>query len=307
MATRRWYYLIPATASLGVWSTRSSVTISTACRARSAPTRGASSWPPGSQACSAGIEARGDGVFARTTPSRTCRGSMPARSRRCGQLGVEVVSSGDLVQRFEAVWSDAAYETHTRGLREALPDQGPHVRADRERAGERRADERVRGAAADGRLVRGRGAASSQDPPNVSAQENAGNPHYSPTRDAAGRFGADEMVLLDLWGKLPQPGAVFADITWVGFTGDAGAGRIRHARSPRRATAVTRPSTWCETAVARRTRPARLRGRPRLPRRDRTGRLRRPVHPSHRAQPRRETSTATACTWTTTKRTTIGG
>jgi Xaa-Pro dipeptidase len=26
-------------------------------------------------------------------------------------------------------------------------------------------------------------------------------------------------VLLDLWGKLAQPGAVFADITWVGFTG----------------------------------------------------------------------------------------
>src|SRR4029450_11413758 len=28
-----------------------------------------------------------------------------------------------------------------------------------------------------------------------------------------------EIVLLDLWGKLETPGAVFADITWVGFTG----------------------------------------------------------------------------------------
>jgi len=26
-------------------------------------------------------------------------------------------------------------------------------------------------------------------------------------------------VLIDLWSKLPQPGAVFADITWVGYTG----------------------------------------------------------------------------------------
>jgi Xaa-Pro aminopeptidase len=26
-------------------------------------------------------------------------------------------------------------------------------------------------------------------------------------------------VLLDLWGKLPRPGAVFADISWTGFTG----------------------------------------------------------------------------------------
>jgi Xaa-Pro dipeptidase len=27
------------------------------------------------------------------------------------------------------------------------------------------------------------------------------------------------VVLLDLWGKLPTPGAVYADISWVGFTG----------------------------------------------------------------------------------------
>ena len=37
---------------------------------------------------------------------------MPARSRRCAALGVDVVSSGDLVQRFEAVWTDEAYATH---------------------------------------------------------------------------------------------------------------------------------------------------------------------------------------------------
>ena len=33
------------------------------------------------------------------------------------------------------------------------------------------------------------------------------------------RLAANEVLLLDLWGKLPAPGAVFADITWVGFTG----------------------------------------------------------------------------------------
>ena len=59
-------------------------------------------------------------------------------------------------------------------------------------------------------------------------------------------------MLLDLWGKLARPGAVFADITWVGFTGRAvperfarafsairdGAGcrrRARAERGPRRA------------------------------------------------------------------------
>jgi Xaa-Pro aminopeptidase len=31
--------------------------------------------------------------------------------------------------------------------------------------------------------------------------------------------GEGELVLLDLWGKLKQPKAVYADITWVAFTG----------------------------------------------------------------------------------------
>jgi Xaa-Pro aminopeptidase len=53
----------------------------------------------------------------------------------------------------------------------------------------------------------------------VSAQENAGNPHYMPTRDANRAIRPNEIVLIDLWGKLRKPGAVFADITWVGYTG----------------------------------------------------------------------------------------
>ena len=67
---------------------------------------------------------------------------------------------------------------------------------------------------------------TSHDAPNVSAQENAGNPHYNPTREHSRTIGRDELVLIDLWGKLADPGAVFADITWVGFTGDAGTGQV---------------------------------------------------------------------------------
>jgi Xaa-Pro aminopeptidase len=54
---------------------------------------------------------------------------------------------------------------------------------------------------------------------NVSAGENSGNPHYLPSASAHRAIGRDEIVLLDLWGKLPRPGAVYADITWIGFTG----------------------------------------------------------------------------------------
>jgi Xaa-Pro aminopeptidase len=59
----------------------------------------------------------------------------------------------------------------------------------------------------------------SDSAPNVSAAENSGNPHYLPTAASARAIGADELVLLDLWAKLDRAGAVFADITWMGYTG----------------------------------------------------------------------------------------
>jgi Xaa-Pro aminopeptidase len=54
----------------------------------------------------------------------------------------------------------------------------------------------------------------------VGAQENAGDPHYIPSADRHRAIKPNEVLLLDLWGKLPTPGAVYADITWCGFTGD---------------------------------------------------------------------------------------
>jgi Xaa-Pro aminopeptidase len=59
----------------------------------------------------------------------------------------------------------------------------------------------------------------SDSAPVVAAQENAGNPHYLPSADKHRHIGRNEVLLLDLWGKLAAPGSVYADITWVGFTG----------------------------------------------------------------------------------------
>ncbi len=33
-------------------------------------------------------------------------------------------------------------------------------------------------------------------------------------------FAPGDFVLLDMWAKLDQPGAVYYDITWTGFCGD---------------------------------------------------------------------------------------
>jgi len=134
------------------------------------------------------------------------------------QRGVEVVSSGDLVQRFEACWSPDALETH-RTASAALyrvKDRAFAAIADAVRGGTPITEYDIQQQMIGWMQAEG---LTSSDPPVVAAMENAGNPHYQPTAQRNRRIGRDELVLLDLWGRLPQPGAVYADITWVGFTG----------------------------------------------------------------------------------------
>ncbi len=48
---------------------------------------------------------------------------------------------------------------------------------------------------------------------------NAGNPHYESVKGKSSEIKKGQLLLLDLWGKLKQPKAVFADITWMAFCG----------------------------------------------------------------------------------------
>ena len=132
--------------------------------------------------------------------------------------GVEILSSGDLVQQFEATWtaaqlashreaSDALYRIKDRAFEAAsaaLSAGRPQTEYDLQQA-------MVRWFHEEG-LV-------SDSAPVVAIGGNAGNPHYLPTAAQSRPIVPDEVLLLDLWGKKATPGAVFADITWVGVTG----------------------------------------------------------------------------------------
>src|SRR3954467_6149408 len=134
------------------------------------------------------------------------------------QLGVDVVSSGDLVQRFEAVWSDEALATHRAASDRLYRIKDRAFDLLRTRAGQPLTEYDVQQAMVKWFEEEG---LITDSAPCVAAQENAGNPHYQPTSTVSRPINPQEMVLLDLWGKLATPGAVFADITWVGFTGSA--------------------------------------------------------------------------------------
>jgi Xaa-Pro aminopeptidase len=132
--------------------------------------------------------------------------------------GVDIESSGDLVQQFEARWSAPQLASH-RTASEALYrikdrafDAVARSLRDGAAATEYDIQQQMVGWFAEEGLV-------SDSPPQVSVGANAGNPHYLPTASQSRPIAPREIVLLDLWGKRSEPGSVFADITWVGYTG----------------------------------------------------------------------------------------
>ena len=145
--------------------------------------------------------------------SRVDAGTAEAIRRR----GIDIVSSGDLVQQFEATWNADQLASH-RAASDALyriKDRAFHTAAsavhDRSPLSEFDLQQRMVAWFLEEGLV-------SDSAPVVAAGANAGNPHYLPTADDCRQIVADEVLLLDLWGKRTTPRAVFADITWVGVT-----------------------------------------------------------------------------------------
>ena len=134
------------------------------------------------------------------------------------RIGMRIVSSGDLVQRFEAAWDAPQIATHRSASEKlyAIKDRAFEYVGAKLSAGTALTEFEVQDQMV--RWFREAGLVTDA-PPIVAAQENAGNPHYEPTREQSRAIRPNELVLLDLWGKLEQPGAVYADITWTGFAG----------------------------------------------------------------------------------------
>lgn len=133
-------------------------------------------------------------------------------------LGVEVVSSADLVQWVQARWTPAQLAQHREAARllDQIKDECFAWLAAELRAG--RAPGEVEGQ----QFVMRRFAETgliTDHPPIVGINAHSGDPHYAPTVERQFFLHAGDFVLLDLWAKLDQPDAVFADITWVAFAG----------------------------------------------------------------------------------------
>ncbi|MGI9104422.1 MAG: M24 family metallopeptidase [Terriglobales bacterium] len=132
-------------------------------------------------------------------------------------FGNEIASSADLVSRFEATMTDEQVQTHFAA--------GKLVDAITASAFEE-IGRRVRNGGADEYQIQKfildafqRENLITDDPPVVAVNKNASNPHYGPEAGKCLPIREGDLVLLDIWAKQNKPGAVYYDITWMGFVG----------------------------------------------------------------------------------------
>lgn len=140
-------------------------------------------------------------------------------------FGVEIVSSADLVQEFEARWTEEQFELHVeagklvdRARREAFDFIGGRLRGG-EGVSEYDVQQFIRSRFMQFELITDHG-------PIVAVNGNASNPHYEPSRERTSHIQMGDVVLIDLWAKLKGPNAPYYDITWTGFCGESMPDRV---------------------------------------------------------------------------------
>lgn len=140
-------------------------------------------------------------------------------------FGKEVVSSANLVARFEATWTDEQIASHFAArdsvdsiMRAVFPEIGRRVREGG--TSEYEIQQWLLECFSRENLI-------SDSPPIVAVNQNSSNPHYAPTADRSTRIGVGDFVLLDIWAKKNSPNAVYYDISWVGFVGEQVPDRVR--------------------------------------------------------------------------------
>jgi Xaa-Pro aminopeptidase len=134
--------------------------------------------------------------------------------------GVKIVTSADLVQQFDSLWTAAQFQMHLEAGK--LVDQARReafdFAAEKMRAGEKLNEFQLQqfmcmrfaqlGLYAD-------------HGPIVAVNANASDPHYEPTETRNSDISPGDILLIDCWAKLEKPAAVYYDITWTGFCGDS--------------------------------------------------------------------------------------
>lgn len=132
--------------------------------------------------------------------------------------GVKVVTSADLVQKYEACWSEAQLDSHLaaasvvdRVIREGFALAAKRLR-DRTLLTEHELKQWILAEYQKSGLMTDEG-------PDIAVNEHASDPHYAPSADRPTEIRNGDLVLMDVWGKQKTPDSVYYDVTWMGYMG----------------------------------------------------------------------------------------
>lgn len=131
-------------------------------------------------------------------------------------LGVDVRSSAELIQEFEACLTDLQFESHIEAGQIMDTIRAGAFRLIGQKLG--KIDElTVRDWIRDQFHQNG---LATDAGPIVGVNAHAGNPHYDPTPETNQPINHGDLVLIDMWARFDRPNAVFYDITWTGMSGE---------------------------------------------------------------------------------------
>jgi len=133
-------------------------------------------------------------------------------------LGPKVVTSADLVQKYEACWSAAQLESHLaagRAIDQIVAEAFRYAAACvKEKKALTEYDlqqwilERFHATGID-----------TDEGPDIAVNANASDPHYAPSKEKSSPIREGDLLLLDVWGKQKAADSVYYDITWMGYLG----------------------------------------------------------------------------------------
>jgi Xaa-Pro aminopeptidase len=133
--------------------------------------------------------------------------------------GIELHSSGDLIQIFDAAWSDEVWQMHLEADKhtQSAYDVAWKMMAEGVRKGKPVREVDVQKAIMDHFEKNG---LTTYHPPIVGVGPHGGDPHYEPVPMHDSEIKENDFVLVDLWAKVNKPGGVYSDITRVGYMGE---------------------------------------------------------------------------------------
>jgi Xaa-Pro dipeptidase len=131
-------------------------------------------------------------------------------------MGKEIVSSANLISQFEAVLNEEQRDSHYQAQKriDMLLAEGFKVMGHRARNNDPASHEYA--------MVEWLAEAMRREGiiwehgPNVSVGANSSDSHYEPTTASSKPIRKGDFVLVDIWGRMDEPGSVFYDITWTG-------------------------------------------------------------------------------------------